>query len=93
MQMKKLGLENLMTPKEAAELMVRKTKVAILTGAGVSMASGVPTFRGQDGFWKNTKSYAGEGDPMKVLTKDFFYQNPMACWEWHYDFLKLMEGK
>jgi NAD-dependent SIR2 family protein deacetylase len=35
-----------------------------LTGAGISQASGIPTFRGEDGSWKKTgKQYADEADP------------------------------
>jgi NAD-dependent SIR2 family protein deacetylase len=32
--------------------MVGKKNVVILTGAGLSAASGIPTFRGDNGFWK-----------------------------------------
>ena len=43
------------TPQEAAKQLVGKKKICILTGAGISAASGIPTFRGQDGFWKKRK--------------------------------------
>ena len=66
--------------------MVGKKKICILTGAGISAASGIPTFRGQDGFWKEKKRYADEDDPMKVLTMKFFREHAWAVWEWHYDF-------
>ena len=64
-----------------------------MTGAGISAASGIPTFRGQDGFWKEAKRYGGESCPMDILTKEFFATNPMAVWEWHYDFIKLSSDK
>jgi len=64
-----------------------------MTGAGISAASGIPTFRGQDGFWKETKSYCGESNPEYILTRQFFAENPMAVWEWHLDFYRLMRGK
>ena len=73
--------------------MLGKKKVTILTGAGISAASGIPTFRGQDGFWKDKKRYAGESKPMEILTTEFFNNNPMAVWEWHYDFIKLSADK
>jgi len=40
------------TPEEAGKVLLDKKKILILTGAGISAASGIPTFRGQDGFWK-----------------------------------------
>jgi NAD-dependent deacetylase len=61
----------------------------IMTGAGVSAASGIPTFRGEDGFWKQRKTYGDEPCPEKILTKSFFKENPAAVWEWHYDFYEL----
>ena len=49
------------TGTEAAHFLKESKHLCILTGAGLSAASGVPTFRGANGFW--TKSYAGVEDP------------------------------
>ncbi len=48
-------------PKEAAKFLVGKKNVMIITGAGLSAASGIPTFRGDNGFW--SRSYGGVTDP------------------------------
>ena len=47
-----------------------------LTGAGVSAESGVPTFRGEDGLWKN---YRAE----EIATPEAFASNPKLVWEWY----------
>ena len=39
------------TTKEIANLIKKKKKVIFMTGAGVSAASGIPTFRDNDGYW------------------------------------------
>ena len=83
-----------MTPKQAARLMLNCKKITILTGAGISAASGIPTFRGNEGFWKSgKKNYCGETNPSDICMRSFFDVNPMACWEWHYDFIKLASDK
>jgi len=69
--------------------MSEKHKILILTGAGISAASGIPTFRGQDGFWKQRKQYGGCHDPETILTYKFFREDRAPCWEWHYDFYEL----
>ena len=51
-------------------------KIVFVTGAGISQESGIPTFRGNDGLWKNY-------DPMKLATIDAFYENPKLVWEWY----------
>lgn len=43
------------TAKQIANLLTNKKKVLIMTGAGISAASGIPTFRDQDGYWSKKK--------------------------------------
>jgi len=63
-----------------------------LTGSGVSVASGVPSFHGNDEFWKR-KDYGGETDPLQILTRLFFDKDPLAVWNWHSDLSKLLKDK
>jgi len=51
-------------------------RVTILTGAGVSAASGVPTFRGPDGLWRQ---YRAED----LATSSAFARDPHLVWEWY----------
>ena len=51
-------------------------KIVVVTGAGISQESGIPTFRGKDGLWKNH-------DVMKLATIDAFYDDPKLVWEWY----------
>ena len=43
---------NHVTANQVAGMLKDKKKILVLTGAGISAASGIPTFRGSDGFWK-----------------------------------------
>lgn len=51
-------------------------KVAVLTGAGISAESGVPTFRGENGLWKKFR-------PEELANFDAFMRNPELVWEWY----------
>tara|TARA_B100001750_G_scaffold243785_1_gene259727 strand:- start:930 stop:1655 length:726 start_codon:yes stop_codon:yes gene_type:complete len=51
-------------------------KIVFVTGAGISQESGIPTFRGKDGLWRNY-------DAMKLATIDAFYDDPKLVWEWY----------
>jgi NAD-dependent deacetylase len=51
-------------------------RITVLTGAGVSAASGVPTFRGADGLWKNFR-------PETLATAEAFGRDPKLVWEWY----------
>jgi len=51
-------------------------RVTVLTGAGVSAASGVPTFRGGDGLWRRFRAEA-------LATPEAFARDPQLVWEWY----------
>ena len=52
------------------------TSVCVLTGAGISAESGVPTFRGEEGLWKKFR-------PEELANFDAFIRNPELVWEWY----------
>jgi NAD-dependent deacetylase len=51
-------------------------RIAVLTGAGVSAESGIPTFRGLDGLWNGR-------DPMSLATPEAFAADPALVWEFY----------
>jgi NAD-dependent deacetylase len=63
-------LENLAKRLAAAE------RVTVLTGAGVSAASGIPTFRGDGGLWKRFRAE-------DLATPEAFARDPRLVWEWY----------
>lgn len=58
------------------ERLSNATSVCVLTGAGVSAESGVPTFRGADGLWSKFK-------PEELANFNAFIRNPALVWEWY----------
>src|SRR5580700_2041268 len=58
------------------EWLKQARSVAVLTGAGVSAESGVPTFRGNSGLWKQ---YRAED----LATPGAFARDPKLVWEWY----------
>ena len=54
--------------------------ITILTGAGISAESGIPTFRGKDGYWTvGSKEY----HPEEMATFSMFKMNPYEVWQWY----------
>ncbi len=55
-------------------------QVTILTGAGISAESGIPTFRGPEGYWTiGSKEY----HPQEMATMAMFLQRPLEVWKWY----------
>jgi NAD-dependent deacetylase len=64
-------------PDALLECLHSESRVVVLTGAGVSEESGIPTFRDpQTGLWKKY-------DPMVLATAEAFAQNPKLVWDWY----------
>ncbi len=62
--------------KSLIELLCSDCRTVVLTGAGISAESGVPTFRGKDGLWNKF-------DPRELATFSAFMANPKLVWEWY----------
>ncbi len=51
-------------------------RIAVLTGAGISAESGIPTFRGPGGLWRSFR-------PEDLATPEAFASDPVLVWEWY----------
>lgn len=60
----------------AKQLLKSAVKVAVLTGAGVSAESGIPTFRGNGGYWKQRRFE-------DLATPEAFARDPKFVWTWY----------
>lgn len=64
-------------PADLITRMRAAQSVTVLTGAGVSAESGIPTFRdAQTGLWANY-------DPLELATPEAFQRNPRLVWDWY----------
>ncbi len=62
---------------QAAEKVAQSERLIVLTGAGVSKESGIPTFRDAlDGLW-------AKYDPTELATPSAFARNPKLVWDWY----------
>jgi len=68
---------NLIRISGTTKILKRTNKLFVLTGAGVSAESGIPTFRGKDGLWKNYSA-------TDLATPEAFETNPKLVWEWYH---------
>ena len=62
--------------EDARSLILNARSIAVLTGAGVSTESGVPTFRGNGGLWKQFRAE-------DLATPEAFARDPKLVWEWY----------
>ncbi|MBN2246109.1 MAG: NAD-dependent deacylase [Candidatus Aminicenantes bacterium] len=58
------------------DILLQAERIAILTGAGISAESNIPTFRGEDGLWKKYR-------PEQLATPEAFSHDPHLVWEWY----------
>lgn len=66
------GIKHTEIITEAAEKIIHARHLVAFTGAGISVESGIPSFRGEDGLWNRY-------DP-KTLEIEYFIQHPELCW-------------
>lgn len=62
--------------ERARQILGRARSIVVLTGAGISAESGVPTFRGPEGLWKDHR-------PEELATPEAFARDPRLVWEWY----------
>jgi NAD-dependent deacetylase len=63
-------------PDSIAQIFDNISHICVLTGAGISAESGVPTFRGQDGLWSTYR-------PEELANEEAFRANPKLVWAWY----------
>lgn len=64
-------------PPALSQTLAQARHVVVLTGAGISAESGIPTFReAQTGLW-------AQYDPMELATPEAFQRNPRLVWQWY----------
>lgn len=59
--------------EKAAKIIKNSQHITVFTGAGISVESGIPPFRGKDGLWEKYDPY--------FLHINYFMNNPKKSWE------------
>jgi NAD-dependent deacetylase len=63
-------------PAALTQLLAETERLVVLTGAGISVESGIPPFRGPGGLWRSFR-------PEELANPQAFQRNPRLVWEWY----------
>lgn len=66
----------IITDQEAIRRLKAARQITVLTGAGISVESGIPPFRGEEGLWARLS-------PLELASFEAFYTNPARVSEWY----------
>jgi len=66
----------LLASEDTKKRLKHTERVVVLTGAGISAASGIPTFRGENGLWTKL-------EPQELASFEGFYKNTAIVSEWY----------
>jgi NAD-dependent deacetylase len=69
-------MSNPLWPRLAVDAIRQAQSLLVVTGAGISAASGIPTFRGEGGLWR---SYRFD----QLATPEAFARDPGLVWTWY----------
>jgi NAD-dependent deacetylase len=69
-------MDDLTLPRDLVDVARRASRVVVLTGAGMSAESGIPTFRGNGGLWRTFR-------PEALATPSAFARDPATVWAWY----------
>lgn len=68
------------TALERVQGLQERGDLVVLTGAGISAESGIPTFRGKEGYWTvGSREY----QPQEMATYAMFQKDPESVWSWY----------
>jgi len=68
---------------KAAKMIIKANKIVALTGAGISVESGIPDFRGPSGLWKKYNP--------EIASISFFQKNPEEFWKFSLEIWKVLK--
>ncbi len=71
--------------ESARKVIAQARALLVLTGSGISAESGVPTFRGPGGYWRN-RSY------LELATPQAFDRDPRLVWDWYLERRRTVSG-
>lgn len=72
--------------KAFREIFSKSKNIVVLSGAGMSAESGVPTFRGAGGYWRTYQA-------QQLATPESFSANPSLVWEFYSYRREVMRSK